>query len=401
MDSSQFSESAPGKLVPVTGTVGNRGFAFLPNFLPPQLDLSSRALRVALSEADRAVSQLEGIVRQIEHPEMLFSNYLRREALLSSKIEGVRSTLADLVLFEAARRGQNRDTREVAHYVEAFEYGRERCEETPIGRGFLRELHEILMRNSNPAETTPGQLRDCLVLIGERPITAARFVPPEHIFVNELLENLETYLRVDEEPPLIKIAIAHYQFETIHPFRDGNGRIGRMLISLWLQHEQILTRPVLYLSSYFERYKTEYYDALLAVSTTGSWEPWLLFFLRGVAIQSRDAARRTEQLVALRADYHQRLRGPRISQGVHDVIDSLFSFPATSIPQAAEMLGIRYPPAKEHFNKLIEAQILNEKPILIGNTNYYVAGEIIRTVEAPLNEDGNPRGSVPDPVLQA
>ena len=315
MDHSQFTARAPGLLVEATDALGNRGHAFVPNNLPPQkdLDLGARPLRVALSRADRALARLEGIARQIERPDLLFRNYLRREAVLSSKIEGTHTTLTDLVLYEATHVPKpGGDNEDVANYVAAFDYGRVRCAEIPIGRQLFKEMHEILMRGGDIAKTTPGRLRDCLVVIGSPPMSSARFVPPPDLFVNDLLENLEGYLATEDEPPLIKLAVAHYQFETIHPFRDGNGRLGRLLITLWLQRERILTEPILYVSAYFERRQTEYYDRLLRVSTHGEWAEWITFFLNGVGTQSTDAALRTQRLVELRAHYHHMLTGPRV-----------------------------------------------------------------------------------------
>jgi len=312
--------------------------------------------------------------------------------VLSSKIEGTHTTLADLVLYEATRvAAPGGDNEVVANYLAAFDYGRARCGEIPVGRRLFGEMHEILMRGEDARATTPEQVRDCLVVIGTPPLSGARFVPPPALFVNELLENLETYLREETEAALIKLAVAHYQFEAIHPFRDGNGRLGRLLISLWLQKERILTEPMLYLSAYFEQNQNEYYDRLLRVSMHGEWTEWILFFLRGVETQSIDAALRTQRLVELRRAYHDRLTGPRVTQSLHRLVDELFKIPAISIPMARDFLRITYPAAKALVDRLVAAEILSRDSIVIRGTAYYVAGELLNS----LNEQVDPAAGAP------
>jgi Fic family protein len=392
MDPSQFQPPIPGRLVETTDALGNAGHAFVPDPIPPNLDLGSKTIRLALSQADQALARLDGIAHQIERPDLLFRNYLRREAVLSSKIEGTHTTLADLVLYEAAHvAAPGGDNEVVANYLAAFDYGRARCAEIPVGRRLCSEMHEILMRGEDARATKPGQIRDCLVVIGTPPLSAARFVPPPALFVNELSENLEAYLREETEAALIKLAVAHYQFEAIHPFRDGNGRLGRLLISLWLQKERILTEPMLYLSAYFEQNQNEYYDRLLRVSTHGEWTEWILFFLRGVETQSIDAALRTQRLVELRRTYHHRLTGPRVPQNLHRLVDELFKIPAISIPMARDFLGITYPAAKALIDRLVAAEILSPNSIVIRGTAYYVAGGLLNS----LNEQVDPVAGAP------
>ncbi len=388
MDPTQFSKDAPGRLVEATDALGNRGHAFVPNLVPPDIDYGSRELRLALSRADRALARLDGIARQIERPDLLFRNYLRREAVLSSKIEGTHTTLADLVLYEATHVGKpGSDDEVVGNYLAAFDYGRARCTEIPIGRQLFNEMHEILMRGTDELKTTPGRLRDCLVVIGTPPMASARFVPPPELFVRELLENLEAYLSLEDEPPLIKLALAHYQFETIHPYRDGNGRLGRLLISMWLQRERILTEPMLYLSAYFELRQIEYYERLLRVSTENAWLDWLMFFLDGVETQSVDAAARTQRLVELRARYHRILTGRRVTQNIHRLVDELFKIPAMSIPMARDFLGITYPAARALIERLVEAEILNAQTVSVRGTAYYTAGQLLRALDAPMEQE--------------
>jgi Fic family protein len=363
-----------------------QGPAFIPSFLPPSGDFSGREIRLALSEADQEVARLDGIAHQIEHPELLFSHYLKREAVLSSAIEGTHTTLADLVLFEASQKQSGPDDVHVSNYVSALSYGRERIADLPLGRRLFAELHQILMAATEQRQTTPGRLRDCVVYIGSPPFPSARFVPPPPEFVPELVDDLERYVATADEPVLVKLAVAHYQFETIHPFRDGNGRLGRLMILLWLERQRILTAPMLYLSAYFERHKEQYYDALLRVSTHGAWEDWILFFLRGVATQSRDASRRTRELSTLRSEYKSRLTGPRTAEGLHRLVDDLFGIAAISVPGARRILGVSYPAAAASVKRLVAAGILNPEPYVVRGTGYYVAGELLRKIQEPFEE---------------
>lgn len=382
MDGSIFTPNAPGILVDATDALGRKGRAFVPNPLPPK-ELSSKALRLALSEADQEIARLDGMGRQIERPELLFGIPLRNEAVLSSAIEGTHTTLADLVRYEATRRPRSGDDLQVESYVKALEYGRRRVQEIPTGSRLFCELHEILMEHSDRKRTTPGHVRDCMVFIGKGTFEESRFVPPPSMFVGELIDNLARYLSDEDEAALIKLAVAHYQFETIHPFRDGNGRIGRLLIALWLHQQNILTTPTLFLSAYFEKNRNAYYDALLKVSTDGAWEAWLIYFLRGVTAQSRDTCLRTKKLIELRDEYKRRLTGPRASTGPSKLVDDLFAIPAISVPSAARILGVTYAAAKATVAKLVEAKILSA-PEKVHGVSFYYAEELIELIEAPI-----------------
>ncbi|MGA3037410.1 MAG: Fic family protein [Vulcanimicrobiaceae bacterium] len=391
MTPEQFSDQAPGRLVEATDALGNRGHAFVPAELPPERDFGARGLRLALSDADQALARLGGMAREIERPDLLFRNFLRREAVLSSKIEGTHTTLADLIMFEVAPGGDIDDRKDdeiVANYVAAFNYGCDRCTELPIGRRLLSEMHEILMRGTNAREKTPGVIRDCLVAIGALPLARARFVPPPDLFVPELLENLANYIESYKEPLLVKLAVAHYQFETIHPFRDGNGRLGRLLITLALHRARLLSGPLLYLSAYLEQHRDEYYDLLLRVSTHGAWDEWIEFFLDGVRTQALDGIARTTRLADLRASYHQKLTGPRTTQNIHRLIDELFKIPAISVPIARDLLEISYPSARALIDRLIEVGILQSKAIVLAGTAYYAADELIHAIDSPIEAEG-------------
>lgn len=376
-----FTPEAPGTLVDITDELGNRGVAFLPSTLPLEIpSVGSKAVRLALSRADSELARLDGLSSHVPDPENLFLNALRREALLSSKIEGTRTTLADLALFDLIRAPAN-DSATVADYVEAYNYTRQRVRETGVRLTLLTEAHELLMRHADP-RTRPGHLREQTVLIGNPPPSRARFVPPPWNFVRELVENLEHYLATDDEAPLIKLAVAHYQFETIHPFVDGNGRVGRILIAAWLESQRLLTAPMLYISAYFQEHQDEYYDRLLRVSTHGEWEQWILFFLNAVETQSVDSAIRAKYLSDLRQQYHQMVGGR--SHNTHVIIDHLFRLPIISVPTAAALTGITYAAAKPHVTKLINLGILDSESHQYQGASYYFATELIRAVEGSL-----------------
>jgi Fic family protein len=386
MDPLTFTSPELGRLVDAVDALGRRGKAFLPAPLPPVAQVASRSIRVLNSEADRALARLDGMAAQIEHPEILFRNYLRREAQLSSAIEGTHTTLADLALFEVSGAERAGDESEVEGYIRALQFGLSAVEHEPISPRLITQTHAMLMP-ARRSDATPGRLRDCLVFIGEAATFAdARFVPPPEIFVSELLDDLCRFLLDVQETPLIKIAIAHYQFETIHPFRDGNGRIGRLLISLWLQRERILLKPMLYPSAYFAQHRQAYYDALLGVSQSGAWEAWIAFFLRAVAEQADDAVQRARALSALRRAYGERLRGPRVPLGLASLVDHLFETLVVSVPDAARILGVTYPAARRQLDRLIDTGILAAEPISVGGTKYYFARELIRTIDGPLAE---------------
>ncbi len=381
-----FTPQAPGELVEITDELGNKGIAFLPHHLPVDIPaVGGKPIRVALSRADRELARLDGAAANLADPKNLFLNALRREALLSSKIEGTRTTLADLALFDLVREARN-DSRTVSDYLEAYEYSRQRCREIPIGLTLLSEIHGILVQHDDPDHASPGRLRERTVVIGTPPPRQARFVPPPWNFVRELVENLADYLTNHDEAPLIKLAVAHYQFETIHPFMDGNGRVGRILISAWLECQRILTAPMLYISAYFQQRQQEYYDRLLRVSTHGEWEEWILFFLHAVATQAKDSAIRARNLDDLRKHYHKAVEGTGgRSHNTHRLVNDLFGIPVISVPYAAELIGTTYPAAKTHVKRLIDLRILDgDAPFSYKGTCYYFARELIAAAEGLL-----------------
>jgi Fic family protein len=359
-------------------------WAYLPAPLEPAL-IPSLALMRALSEADRALSELAGIARTLPNPHLLIGPFLRREAVLSSRIEGTRASLSDLFFFEASEpiAPEVGDVREVANYVAALEYGLARLDALPLSLRLTREIHERLLAGVRGQAQTPGEFRRSQNWIGPPGCTLAEaaFVPPPVPEMHEALHALETYLHGSSAlPPLLRLAAIHYQFEAIHPFLDGNGRMGRLLITLLLCKDGLLSQPLLYLSAFFERHRDEYYRGLQAVSREGDWEGWFDFFLRAVASQSRDAIDRSARLLALWQAYRVRLQAARASALLLRLVDALFNYPALSNRRASQLLGVTPRAAQLSIQKLIDAGILTEATGRQRN-RIYVGQEILRTIE--------------------
>lgn len=374
-----FATDAPGSLVDIGG-----GFvAFVANPLPPTIEWTS-ALVSALSAADQALGQLAGVGRTLPNPHLLIRPFLQKEAVLSSRIEGTRASLADLLLFDlesSAAEPEVTDVREVRNYVLALEHGLRRVEELPVGTRLLCELHEILLDGVRGAGGA-GELRRLQVHIGKsQRMSEATFIPAPANEIPQLLGALERFIHEEPGlPALIRLALTHYQFEAIHPFHDGNGRIGRLLISLLLCTERLLPQPLLYLSAYFEKNREEYYRTLREVSTQGHWSQWLVYFLEGVRQQSLDAIATANRLAALRSEFHARLHTPRATGLLHKLVDALFVTPATTIPQAAALLDVTYRSAQQNVDRLVKAEILREVTGQRRN-RIFISDEIIRAVE--------------------
>ncbi len=286
--------------------------AFVPHPLPPQLDLKSHLSD--LSKADRLVGELRGVARNLPNPHLLIAPFMRREAVLSSRIEGTQASLSDLFFFEASgeQNPEVPDVREVANYVRALEYGLKRMEKLPLSLRLIREMHAELMHGVRGEHLTPGEFRRSQNWIGPPGCTLmdAVFVPPPVEEMKASLDAFEKYLHEPTTlPPLVRFALVHYQFEAIHPFLDGNGRIGRLLTTLLLCREGIFPQPLLYLSAYFETKQQQYYKFLLHVSLKGEWNAWIHYFLLGVSEQSQDSIARTEKLLELWTGY--RCIGPK------------------------------------------------------------------------------------------
>lgn len=378
MDRGSFTNDMPGRLVDISG-----GYtAFIPDPLPPRLQFGLATIWW-LSEADRAVSWLAGIGQTLPNPHLLIGPFLRREAVLSSRIEGTTATFRQLVLFEASPASGSSDVREVHNYVTALEYGLHRLPELPVSLRLIRELHERLMAGVRGQERNPGQFRRMQNAIrGGGPSGTIRYVPPPLAEMTQALHDLERFIAGPSDlPPLVQLALIHYQFEAIHPFMDGNGRIGRLLITLLLCERNLLPQPLLYLSAYFERNRDQYMDHLLHVSQSGDWSGWITFFLQGVAEQSRDAIQRSQRLLALWQEHRRRIQATRASAAVLRVVDDLYISPVTTLGRVRELLGVTSRAAQFSIERLQEAGILRETTGRPRN-RIYAASEIIEILEA-------------------
>jgi Fic family protein len=361
-------------------------WTFVPNPLPPEVPLSWGLVQEN-SAADRALSELAGVARLLPNPHLLINPFMRREAVLSSRIEGTQASLSDLLFFEAAGgiEPNPADVREVLNYVRALEHSLKRLAKLPVSLRLIREAHHDLMKGVRGEEMTPGEFRQRQNWIGPPGcrLEDATYVPPPVPEMTEALDHFEKYLHARSDfPPLIRLGLIHYAFEAIHPFLDGNGRIGRLLLTLLLCSEKLLPEPLLYLSAYFERHRRQYYDLLLAVSQHGAWDEWIAFFLRGVAEQSRDAIRRASRLMDLWGEYRKKVQGVRSSAVSLRLVDELFSYPAITIPLASKHLRVTYASAQLNVEKLVRSQILRETTGRRRN-RIFIAPEIIRIIEAP------------------
>lgn len=382
MDVLDFTDQAPGTLVWIPeGTYGllEGAHAFVPNPLLTTLTLEARTVKL-LGDARGALGELIGVAQGVADP-LWVRPFIRREAISSNIIEGTITTMEQLSLYEARPTDEQSQTREVANYTIALEYGLARLADLPISLRLFRELHEKLMAGARGGEHAVGDFRTKPVMIGQfgDSISDARFVPPPPDQMLEALYALEQYLHQPTDlPTLVKLALIHYQFETIHPFEDGNGRMGRLLIPLQMVQEGLLPGPLLYLSSFFERNRDEYMDRLLRVSQNAEWVPWVEFFLIGVAQQARHAVGRANALLALRDGYRVRLQRARGSALLLSLVDDLFKRPVTMIGLAQQLLNVTPRSAQLNIEKLVAQGILREVTGSARN-RVYLAEEIINT----------------------
>ena len=300
--------------------------SFLPHDLPPEppIEFDGEMLNL-LSEADRKLGRLDGVTQILPNPELFVAMYVQKEAVLSSQIEGTQASLTD-VLEINTKDEKKEDVGEVVNYVKAMNYGLERLKEFPL----------------------------CLRLISD-----ARFVPPTVPDMHKALENLENFFYADDNiPALIKIALIHSQFESIHPFLDGNGRMGRLLITFWLCQQEILSRPLLYLSYYFKKNRSEYYDRLMAVREKGDWEGWIKFFLKGVAVTADEATSTAKEIIKLKSLYENKITSNGCGALYNLLLDNMFMYPFISITDVADMLHISHPTASKMIDTFCNFGIL-------------------------------------------
>ncbi len=363
MNPKDFEKSSSGKCIKTL-----KGYlAFVPNPLPPAIEYDKNII-LLLSEADRLLGELSGTGRLLFNPYLLISPYVRREAVSSSRIEGTQASLNDLFFFEAEKPKEPKapDVREVQNYVNAMEYGFESLKKLPISVRLIREIHEVLMTGVRGGHATPGELRQSQNWIGPPGCTLneATFVPPPVEEMEKSLSDLEKYLNSNpDEPPLIQCALMHYQFEAIHPFLDGNGRVGRLLVTFFLCERGFLTQPLLYLSTFFDRFRDEYYSRLLSVSQKGDWHGWFKFFLRGVINQSTDAIDDSRKILDLHSEYQKALEETkRIPETAHRLIDEIFLNPVISTSGLNKKWKIPFISVKRGIRRLIDLGILQEVP---------------------------------------
>jgi len=336
--------------------------AFIPGPLPPALTWAPDLVRI-LSAADRAVGQLAGEGRHLPNPHLLIRPFVKREAVLSSRIEGTQSTLGELLRADAGAAVERspRDLREVANYVAALEYGLERLDTLPLSLRLIREIHARLLAGVRGDQATPGEFRRSQNWIGPPGCTPsdASYVPPPPREMMASLADWETFLQDTSLPPLAHIAALHYQFEAIHPFLDGNGRVGRLLITMFLVERSILPTPLLYLSAFFEATRQDYYDRLRGVTERGEWEGWLGYFLSGVARQAEDALSRAQRINNLLGEWRQAVSGSG-SKVPAGVIDLLSENPYWMVNRVAGRLGVAYTTAQRAVEKLLSLSILTQ-----------------------------------------
>ncbi len=364
-------------------------YYFIPEEIPINVRLQPETTFL-LSEAERSIGMLSGAGELLPIPHLLINPYLTKEAVLSSKIEGTQASLSDVLKFKAEeidegkhiKKKETGDIREVANYITALEYGLDKIKTSDIDFSLIKKMHGILLHKVRGQDKEPGKFREMQNWIGRHgtPIEQARYVPPAPQALIKPLHDFVRYTKETKIPLLIQVALMHYHFEAVHPFRDGNGRIGRLLISLFLCKRKVLSQSLLYLSAYFEKNREEYYDKLLDVSKKSSYEDWIKFFLKGVKEQSDDALKRARKLVSLREQYHSKLREIGAVHNSSKVLDKLFENPFISISKIRKFLGVPFPTAKRAISVLIELGIVKE---ITGRrrNKIYCAKEILRILE--------------------
>jgi len=378
MNPKDFRAASAGKVIRTsTGYT-----AFVPAKLPPALAYDNQ-LVLSLSRADAALSELSGLGRHLPNPHLLIAPYVRREAVLSSRIEGTKASLSDVLIDEmeqAKQRTEDDDVREVRNYITAMEYGLERLGTFPLSLRLVREIHARLMKGVRGDRATPGEFRRSQNWIGPlgSTIETAPYVPPPPSYIDDLLADWERFLHERGTfPDLIQCAIMHEQFEAIHPFLDGNGRVGRLLITLFLMERGRLPQPLLYLSAYIEAHRQDYYDLLQRVRTHGDWLGWLRFFIAGVTEIALEAVGQAGRLMDLREKFRARLRDKAKARAL---LDELFLNPYMSVARAARVLKVSNPTARQAVTLLQRKGMLEE---MTGRTwgKLYLAKPIMDTIE--------------------
>jgi Fic family protein len=366
-------------------------WAFYPAEVPRRLQLSDEVIKL-LDEATGAVHRLGGVGRLIPNPHLLIGPHLRLEAVLSSRIEGTKTDVSELLRFEAGQVPPGEaadDATEVRNYIVAMEHGLARVRDGfPLSIRLFREMHERLLQGVRGQHRRPGELRNSPVWLGGSTLDDAVFVPPPPDEMSHALSDLERFLHETNLPLLIQLAVAHYQFEVIHPFLDGNGRIGRLMIPLMLVLRRALPQPLLYLSAFLEQHRSEYYDHLLFTSQKGDLMPWIAFFLRGVRQQSRDSEERTVRLVELQHQLRNELLDEGRPNSVVRLAAQLFAVPVVTAPRVEAMLDVTRPTAQAAIDALVERGDLTE---ITGRARgrVYEARAIYEAVYGPVSVEAS------------
>lgn len=387
MDKSFFSETSPGTLARIN-VFSEQDWAFVPDELPCRLQTSEQVWPLLL-EAREELARLDGVGRHMPNYELLLKPLQQREALKSSSLEGTYATPEQLLFFELepkepkSQHDQVNSWKEVFNYSYALRKGQKLLQdELPISLRLIRELHRELLSGVRGHHRDPGNFRRTQVHIG----SSRRFIPPPPRQAEECLNSLEKYIHNENEiDPLVFCFLVHYQFETIHPFLDGNGRVGRLLLSLMIYKWCNLTSPWIYLSAFFDKYKDEYISNLFNVSAKGDWESWISFCLRATTYQAKDAINRFDKLVALRENYLNRIANCKGSIRLHKIIDKLFESPAVSIPQISKMFNITYPTASNDIKHLIKQGIIIEGSLNV-RPKIFFSPEIINIAYHDIDE---------------
>lgn len=385
----QFSPEIPGKIETIKVVEAGElvaDHAFIPNPLPPKWELPSN-LWPAIAEAKQQIGILEGIGRNLPNPGILLRPLGDREAIQSSRLEGTYLTPKELLLFELEPRESKseddpaNDQREVLNYRYALNHGIN--SELPLSLRLLGEMHRILMTGVRGKDKTPGDFRKLQVAIG----SSRRFIPPPPDKVLSCLHEMELYLHQDESKydPLVDCFLVHYQFETIHPFNDGNGRVGRLLLAIMMQKRCQMSKPWLYLSEFFERYREEYVDLLFRVSAKNDWESWIDFCLRATVTQARETIIRCEKLLKIRDEFNTKLLKVGGSVRLSQIVEMIFHSPFVRIAELSRILKVTYPTAKADVLRLADAKILKELPNISPMT--YYAPEVFRVAYKDISTE--------------
>lgn len=347
----------------VNNLSGNAAYkSFRPTALPPELNIDSDMVK-KLVEANRDLVRLDTAAKLIPDAELFISMYVRKEALISSQIEGTQCTLDD-VLDPELNSNANLDVADVVNYVKACSYAIERLEKLPLCNRLIKEIHEQLLSGVRGQEKNPGEFRKSQNWIGAANCTLneARYIPPNVEDMNQAMNELEHYMNEgDDYDPLIRIALIHYQFETIHPFLDGNGRVGRLMILLYLMEQGFISKPIIYISYFLKKNQIEYYDRISEVRRSGNYEQWISFFLEAVSAAAKDSLDTVEKLNALHEQNIGRLpRSTRANDNVRKLFDYIEQYPIIDIKKTAEVLGISYNTASSAIKKLEQVGILRQ-----------------------------------------